>query len=239
MIEGNLPENPAVNQKPLDCRREAYELFREQIPQLDATQHLWRGAAAIAMHAMEDVSVEDLDQRFEALAQRIRPRVRSGREVALVAHLHAVLFEEEGFGGDFDRYSSPLNSYLPVVLETHRGLPILLSLVYKVVGERIGLQVEGINSPGHFLTRVAIDGQWMIVDPFFHGQALTRDEALERLTHLTGQNYFGQEQVLQPATHHQWLARILNNLQNSFATEGRQNDLSAMTELQKLLWDSV
>lgn len=239
MIEGNPPENPAVSHKPLDCRREAYELFRDQIPHLDATDHLWRAAAAIALHAIEDVSVDELDQRFEALAQRIRQRVRSGREVAWVAHLHAVLFEEEGFGGDFDRYSSPLNSYLPVVLETHRGLPILLSLVYKVVGQRVGLHIEGINSPGHFLSRVAIDGQWMIVDPFFHGQALTRDEALERLTHLTGQNYFGQEQLLQPATHHQWLARILNNLQNSFAAEGRQNDLSAMSELQKLLWDSV
>lgn len=79
----------------------------------------------------------------------------------------------------------------------------------------------------------------MIVDPFFHGQALTRDEALERLSHLTGQSYFGREEVLQPATHHQWLARILTNLQNSFASEGRQNDLTAMTELQELLWDSV
>ncbi|MFO0871442.1 MAG: transglutaminase-like domain-containing protein [Pirellulales bacterium] len=228
-----------MSDKPVDCRPEAYVLFREQLPLLETLDGLWRSAAAVALHAIEDLSLEDVDQRLEALAERVRAGSRSGRDVARVTYLHEVLFEEEGFCGDFERYSSPLNSYLPVVLESRRGLPILLALVYKVVGERVGLRVEGIHSPGHFLARVAVDGQWMIVDPFFHGQVLTRDEALARLSQLTGHSYFGQDDVLQTATHRQWIARILANLQNSFATAGRQNDLSAMSELQELLWASA
>lgn len=241
MIEAAPPpsETPRVPAKPVVCRPAAFELFREQLPRLEETEALWRAAAAVSFHALDDVSIDDLDRRFEALAASVREGARSGRDVARLAHLHSVLFEDQGFAGDFERYSSPLNSYLSTVLESRRGLPILLSLVYKVVAERAGLYVEGINSPGHFLARVSVDGRWLIVDPFFRGQSLSRDEALERLGQLTGHNYFGQYELLQPATHHQWLARILANLQNSFATAGRQNDLTAMSELQQLLWETA
>lgn len=225
--------------KPVVCRPRAFELFLEQISRLDSPDALWRAASAIAMHALPDVSLDEVDRRFDALAERVRAGARSGRPVALLAHLHAVLFEQEQFAGNLEDYHSALNSYLPSVLETHRGLPILVALVYKVVGNRVGLRIDGINSPGHFLARVNADGHWMIVDPFFHGQALTRDEALSRLSDLSGRHYFGHDECLQPATHRQWLSRILTNLQNTFASEGRQRDLEAMGELQKLLWDSA
>jgi regulator of sirC expression with transglutaminase-like and TPR domain len=229
----------AVPHKPVVCRPEAFWLFSQQLTQLYTADGLWKAITAISMHALEDVQLQDVDERFRVLTERVLAGARSGRHEALLAHLHCVLFEQEGFAGDTDTYYSPLNSYLPAVLENRRGIPILLSLVYKVVAERIGLRVEGINSPGHFLVSVLADGKWLIVDPFFHGQMLTRDEALERLTDLTGRSMTGQLEALKPATHYQWLARVLNNLQNVFATEGRQSDLAAMSELQKLLWESA
>ena len=59
------------------------------------------------------------------------------------------------FGGDGAVYSSPLNSYLPAVLETRRGIPITLALIYKAVAERVGLEVDGINLPGPMVTGAA------------------------------------------------------------------------------------
>ena len=56
--------------------------------------------------------------------------------------------------GNVDDYYNPANSYLPGVLRTQRGLPITLTLIYKCVGEQLGLTVYGINSPGHFLAAV-------------------------------------------------------------------------------------
>jgi len=217
------------------CHPEAYRFFAEQLPILHTREGLLRAAVAISMHALDDVDPERVEQRLDILSLRVRERSPSLREAAILANMHAVLFEEEGFAGEMDRYYNALNSYLPAVLNTRRGLPILLSLIYKVVGERAGLTVQGINAPGHFMVRVRCDNAWMIVDPFFGGQVLTRKEAFDRIDRVAGQCLPRTQQMLAVATHQQWLVRILGNLRQLFATEGRRDDLAAMTELAQAL----
>ncbi|HZL88077.1 MAG TPA: transglutaminase-like domain-containing protein [Pirellulaceae bacterium] len=217
------------------CRPLAYEHFCRQLDSLDATANLVQAAVAIAMHELEGINPDEVLGRVNKLAARVGGRVHSGSQEALLAHLHDVLFVEEGFAGNTDHYYAAENSYLPIVLQTKRGLPIILSLIYKAVAEGVGLQVEGINSPGHFLVRVRTGADWMLVDPFFHGQSLTREEAFKRLEQVGGREMPRDDQLLPPATHHQWLARALANLQSLFANQARQDDLAAMTELQEAL----
>lgn len=225
--------------KPEVCRPEAYWAFAANLASLPETDSLWKAAAAVSMHSLDDVSFADMEMRFATLAERVRAGSPSGRSTARLAHLHDVLFEQESFQGDTENYYSSLNSYLPAVLENRLGIPIMLSLVYKVVGERVGLRVEGINSPGHFLVRVLVEGNWLIVDPFFQGQVLTKEEAVARIQGLTGRFSTGVRDVLRTANHYQWLSRVLSNLENIFAAEGRQRDLTAMIELKRLLWESA
>jgi regulator of sirC expression with transglutaminase-like and TPR domain len=190
------------------------------------------------MHELDGIDPEQIAGRLNKLAARIGGRVHSGNQQALLAHLHDVLFVEEGFAGNTDQYYAAENSYLPVVLQTKRGLPIVLALIYKAVAEGVGLKVEGINSPAHFLVHVRCGGEWMFVDPFFHGQSLSREEAFGRLEQMAGREVPRDDQVLSAATHQQWLSRILANLQAQFANDGRQDDLAAMTELQEALGET-
>jgi regulator of sirC expression with transglutaminase-like and TPR domain len=132
-------------------------------------------------------------------------------------------------------YYNALNSYLPAVLNSRRGLPILLSLVYKLVADGTGLTVHGVNAPGHFMVRVACDGAWMIVDPFFGGQVLSREEAFHRLDRVAERRLPRCDEYLATPTHRQWMARILGNLRQLFLAEGRLNDLAAMNELAAAL----
>lgn len=233
-----LQERP-VSSQPMVCRPEAFRSFALHLETLQQTESLWRAAAAVSMHALDHVSLDSLDDQFSDLAERVRSGSRSGSSTARLAHLHEVLFHQDGFSGNTHNYYSSLNSYLPAVLESREGIPILLALIYKVVGERVGLRIEGLNTPGHFLVRVFSENRWLIIDPFFRGQALSRPEALDRIRELSGRSFTGSEESLSPANHHQWLTRILSNLENVFAAEGRQRDLTAMSELKRLLWDSL
>ena len=221
--------------EPSLCRPEAFRFFKQQIPIIDTTPGLLNAAVAISMHALADVDPRQVDDELQELAHRVSSRVSSTQVQALLAHLHDVLFEEEGFCGNSDDYYDPANSYLPVVLQTGLGIPISLSLVYKVVGERIGLEIEGVNAPGHFVVRVMTNEGWMLVDPYLGGGVLTADEAFERMEEVTGRAVPRTSEYLAPATHSQWLSRMLVNLQHVFATTEQRADLAAMSELQSLL----
>src|SRR3954453_21726515 len=139
---------------PAYCRPAAYDGFAIEMPRVDSTTGLFRAAFAMARHEPPDANVDQAEAALAELADTVGRRVHSPNVDAKLAHLHDVLFDVVGFVGNVDDYYNPANSYLSEVLRTHRGLPITLVLVYKCVAERIGLDVRGINSPGHFLAAV-------------------------------------------------------------------------------------
>ena len=220
---------------PAYCQSAAFSAFERAMPYVDTTRGLFRAAFAIARHEHPDADVEEAAATIVDLAETVRRRVRSPNVEAKLAHLHDVLFDVVGFVGNVEDYYNPANSYLPAVLRTRRGLPITLVLIYKCVAEGVGLTVRGINSPGHFLAAVRSGESWMYVDPFFGGELLDGDDVCRRIGETTGMVAGDSSQWLTPATHRQWLSRMLNNLQAVFARAGRERDLYAMQELQELL----
>ena len=229
---------------PAYCHSAAFNAFERELGRIDTTPGLFRAAFAIARHEMPEEDVARGEAIIAELAATVRRRIHSTRIEATLAHLHDVLFDVVGYAGNVDDYYNPANSYLPEVLRTQRGLPITLTLIYKCVGEQLGLTVYGINSPGHFLAAVengsstgdesSAAGQ-MYVDPFFGGALLTREDIFRRIEATTGRAPDDSSQWLAPATNRQWLGRMLNNLQAVFAHSGRERDLYAMQELQELL----
>jgi regulator of sirC expression with transglutaminase-like and TPR domain len=232
-----------TNPTPAYCRPKAYSAFARELPHIETTPGLFRAAFAIARHDRPTADVEQSLATIENLADTVRHRVRSASTEARLAHLHDVLFDVVGLCGNVDDYYNPANSYLPDVLQTRRGLPITLVLIYKAVAERVGLVVHGINSPGHFLAAVEIDAETptgnarplMYVDPFYGGTMLNEADVFQRITDTTGDSIPDPSRWLAVATGRQWLARMLVNLQAAFAALGRERDLLAMQELEVLL----
>lgn len=218
------------------CRPEAYFHFARSLSSIESTSGLLQAAVAVSLHALDDCQPSAVDCRLQALANRVKSRVRRHHSPeAILAHLHDVLFDEEGFAGEWTDYYNPLNSYLPAVLETRRGIPITLALLYKVVAERVGLTVQGINAPGHFLVRVRDSRGWILIDPFHKGQMLTPEEAYSLIRTIFGRGVPCTPSYLDPTTHAQWITRLLANLEAIFLNQGCRDDLAAMHELQWLL----
>lgn len=241
---------------PVCCSPAAYEALGKVAVAIESPDTLLIGAAAIAMHQMDDVDPAAVEAQLQGYADTARSRVRGRQPQALLAHLHAVLFDEEGFRGNTDDYYSPANSYVPAVLATKRGLPITLSLIYKSVADRLGLRAYGIGLPGHFLVAVEAgdgprrDGRSgrnapggdshspapMLVDPFAGGRILTADEAHARLQEMFGPEAEWSEEMLRPASNRHWLTRILQNLLNVFGSANQFSDVAAVLEMEMLLW---
>lgn len=223
-----------MSSAPHHCRPAAYAHFAAQLPRLDTVDGLVHAAIAVSMQELTDVEPRQVDEQLQQIAQRVRTRVRSRQQRALLAHLHDVLFEQLGFHGATKDYYSPANSYLPKVLETKQGLPVLLCLVYKCVAERSGLTAYGVNTPGHFLAAVQVDGQLMLVDPFDRGRVLSRKEMEQRILQVTGET-LGAQEKLPIASHRRWIARIITNLIGAFGRQGPAEHAYALRELLALL----
>lgn len=176
---------------------------------------------------------------MDDIVQMVRRRLKSTSPQAALAHLHEVMFDELGFRGNSENYFAPANSYLPEVVATRRGLPITLALVYKYIGRELGLNVHGVNAPGHFLVAVeTCEGRQqglMLIDPFYGGMLLTHAEALRRVELAIGQPLPLDRREFVTASHREWLCRILANLQAIYARSGRDRDVYAMQEMLALV----
>lgn len=140
--------------------------------------------------------------------------------LAAVTSLNRYLFEDQRFTGNRDRYEDPRNSCLNEVLDRRTGIPITLSLVYIEVGRRAGLQLEGINFPGHFLVRLPADMTdapgGVIIDPFHGGALLSERDCRRLLQKHVGAEVAFSKSLLAPATRSQIIVRMLLNLKRTY-----------------------
>jgi regulator of sirC expression with transglutaminase-like and TPR domain len=156
--------------------------------------------------------------------------------IEAVARLNHHLFTELGFSGDPTHFDAPDNSLLDSVLQSRKGLPILLSLVMLEVGRRAGLNLHGIGFPTHFLVSPAEATPRFFVDPFNDGRVLRTDQLetwFGRISSRANHRMPPFSWWLKPTSCRQILMRMNNNLKGSYL---RRNDLNgALRCVERLL----
>ncbi len=227
----------AEQSQPLKCRPEAWQALREQLDQLDSPHALLRGAVAISTHELQQASSTVVEEQFNDWANELLETLQSREPRALMAHGHELMFDELGFTGNSEDYDNPINSYIPVVMETKRGLPITLCLIYRELMTRLGLVVHGIGAPGHFLAGVELPEHEGLtyVDCFHGGGVLSLDEAIDMVQQVVEQPLPRTADSLPVVTPAEWLARLLRNLERAYERAERTDDAEAMREMRSLL----
>jgi regulator of sirC expression with transglutaminase-like and TPR domain len=156
---------------------------------------------------------------FDHFADRLRTRLR-GPLCVRVAALTDLLFHQEGFRGDSERYYDPENSYLNRVVDRRLGLPITLSILAMTVARRAGLHVQGVGLPGHFIARAADGLQVVLFDPFHGGRALTPADCERLVEQSTGQPFHVGPDTLAPTPAGAIVRRMLTNLKAVYLRQG-------------------
>lgn len=182
-------------------------------------------AAALQIGAWEypDRDLERYRGMLDQIAERAAPEVAraadgSGRARAI----SDCLFGRLGFSGNVADYYDPRNSFLCEVLDRRTGIPISLSVVYLEVARRLGVLAQGVNFPGHFLVRVALEDAWLFIDPYSGGRALTSADLETLLRKTTTPDAVLEPSIIAAASKRQILSRMLVNLAGIY---GRNGDL--------------
>ena len=189
------------------------QLFREAVSGPENRLDLGRAALFIAGEAYPGLDILRYVAKLEAMAAAVRPGVATtDAPILKIEHLNAYLFEERGFRGNTQEYYDPRNSFLNDVIDRRLGIPITLSVVYMEVGRRVGMPLQGVGMPGHFIMKYADPEEDIYIDPFNRGRILSREACEELLHDVYGEPVPFQETFLAPVSKKQILSRILMNL---------------------------
>lgn len=182
----------------------------------DKSFPLLEAAVSLAQDEDAGLDVQGVLARVDELADRLRRRTPADAPpLARMRGLTQFFFNELGFSGNVNNYYDRRNSLLPAVLETRRGIPISLAVIFIEIARQLGLDAMGVSFPGHFLVKIPLPKGDVVIDPFT-GHSLSREDLEERLLpyrqKALPQSDWPLGLFLQASPPREILARMLRNL---------------------------
>jgi len=155
---------------------------------------------------------------LDEIAQRCRELITHPATVREQCRIiNRVLFHEWGFHGNVENYTDPLNSLIDQVLTRRKGIPISLCTVYLLIADRLGLELEPVGLPGHFIVGCYTEAKPFFIDPFDRGIFLDTDEVFAL---LRANKIVPKTTDLMPTPIREVLCRSCRNLVNHYKAAG-------------------
>ncbi len=183
---------------------------------------LAEAALLIAGHGYPDLNVAAYLSRIEELAYMLRLRIDEDDSIPeRISALNQFLFGELGFAAASDDYYDPRNSFLNEVLERRTGIPITLSVIYMELGRKVGLPLQGVSFPGHFLVKCVVPEGAVVLDPYSGGISLGLPDLQKRLREVQGGEVSRAivAELLVSASNKEIIVRLLRNLKAIYLRE--------------------
>lgn len=191
--------------------------FAREVDRADHQVDLARAALLVAREEYAQLPVEPYLSRLDQLAEEVKDRLNDeGAPLIVLEEAVRTLYERQGFQGNRDAYYDPRNSFLSDVLDRKKGIPLTLGIILLEVGWRLGLELEGVNFPGHFLVRFRGESVSLLVDPFNEGRVRFEDQAQELLDRVYGGMVRMRPSFLRAAGRRDMLVRLLTNLKGVY-----------------------
>jgi regulator of sirC expression with transglutaminase-like and TPR domain len=185
--------------------------------------------ADYALHLARILAYPSLDvsatlSRIDAMGLEVAQILKKGvnispRPTQIIEKINDYLFTMQKFKPNAEDYYNPLNSYLNVVIERKRGIPITLCIIYMNIARAVNFKMYPVNFPGHFLVKHILEDNSgeIIVDPF-NGGRIMDDYSLKTLLDQAypQQNIPLTHSLVEKATAAHMVTRMLNNLKGSY-----------------------
>ncbi len=190
----------------------------------------------------ENEIVQQIDKLKNDIWLELNDNLTALEKVKVFNH---ILFQEYGFKGDKEDYHNPRNSYINKVLESKKGNPLSLSVLYMILAEKLDVPIKGVNLPEHFILAYKDEynllsvlegkelyGVMFYINPFSNGQVFGKKDVDEFLRQL---NVNPEEKYYKTCDNVQIIARMLNNLQYSYKKLNKEDKAKEIGELIKCI----
>jgi len=206
---------------------------------------LLEGLIIISRYQYPDLDEEVIYKQLERLEQEIWLELNNNlTALEQVRILNHILFEVHKFSGNTNNYHDPKNSYINTFLESKKGNPISLSILYMILSQRLSLPIYGVNLPKHFVLAYCGTDNFLFSDktdennvlfyinPFSKGGVFSTKEIEEFLDKM---KLDATNQFTKPCNNNDIIKRVLNNLSFAYHKLGYEEKKHEIEILQKLL----
>ncbi len=208
---------------------------------------LFKGCCIIARYQYPDLDENKLKKQLHQIKQdvwlELHDDLTAIEKVKIINH---IMFEVHQFGGNITNYHAPQNSFINVVLETKKGNPVMLSVIYALVCKELGIPIYGVNLPQHFVLayvndftnlfdpshKTLSDNILFYVNPFSKGLIFNQGDVDSFIKQL---NVEPETKYYLPCSNLDIIKRILNNLIYSFDKMGYAEKVQELKDLEKQL----
>jgi regulator of sirC expression with transglutaminase-like and TPR domain len=193
---------------------------------------LLRGMWLIATYQYPEVKYEDLKEKIDQLYYNVWIHLRDNMNpYDQVRIINYVLFDEEKLVANTKNFHSPANNMLNVVLETKRGNPISLCVIYILLAEKLKLPIYGVNLPNLFILIYDLPEKPFYINAFNKGLIFTKSDIDNYISQLGLQQ---QASFYTPCNNIEIIKRILRNLIVAYEQLGEQQKMAEVVELLEI-----
>lgn len=205
---------------------------------------LLEGAMLIARYQYPDIDEDYVRRNIDLIKKdvwlELNPNLTAYEKVRVLNH---ILFDVHGFSGNTTNYHAPQNSFINNVLESKKGNPLLLSIVYSIIAQGLDIPIYGVNLPEHFilayldeygLTTQEGDKQPILfyINPFSKGAVFSRKEIDNFLKQLKLEP---NKIFYESCNNISIVQRLVRNLINAYEKLGYPQKVDDMNKIYKAL----
>ncbi|HCY01392.1 MAG TPA: hypothetical protein DG754_14745 [Bacteroidales bacterium] len=195
--------------------------------------NLLEGALYIAKYQFPDLEYEVIDSHINKIKQKVWLEFNESlTALEKVKVLNHILYGVCGFAGNIDNFFDPKNHYINTLIETKKGGPVLMSIFYSIVAQRLGMPVFGVSLPKNFL--LAYEDRYgqstedkneqrsvlFYINPFNRGAVLGKKE-IEQF--LTQNSIDHKDEYFKPCSNTTTISQLIASLMLSYQKVGNTN----------------
>jgi regulator of sirC expression with transglutaminase-like and TPR domain len=113
---------------------------------------LLTGALIVSRYQYPDLDETKINEVIQKVTQDIwlelNDNLTALEKIKVINH---IFFDVHGFSGNKTNYHAPQNCYINNLIETKKGNPLTLSMLYMIICQSLGVPVYGVNLPQHFV----------------------------------------------------------------------------------------
>ncbi|MFY0591285.1 transglutaminase-like domain-containing protein [Roseivirga sp.] len=212
-----------------------FELLKEKLYawKVSGAKDLLEGVWLINTYQYPDLELEDLSKKLEQIYYEVWLEFKADiHPVDQIKILNSVLFSKLHFGANTKNFHSPGNSMLNVVLQTKKGNPITLCIIYMLVAQKLKMPIYGVNLPNLFVMTYKKDEVQFYINAFNRGLVFSRKEIDEYIANL---KLSANDIFYEPCDDIDIVSRMLRNLINSHEKLGHADKVEELGVLLKVL----